>query len=87
FSYDEILSVETQKDKTASLVKNFRDRQSKIIFNLTDDRVVTVDIGITSDKTLKEAADEIISRLPERTEIEKAEIISQPTETENETDE
>ena len=27
FSYDEILSVETQKDKKASLVKNFRDRQ------------------------------------------------------------
>lgn len=69
FSYDEILSVETQKDKKASFVKNFKDRQSKIILNLTEDRVVSVDIGLTSDKTLKAAADEIISRIPEKTEI------------------
>lgn len=68
FSYDEILSVETQKDVKASLVKNFRDRQSKVILNLTDDRTVTVDIGITTNKTLKAVSDEIISRLPEREE-------------------
>ncbi len=84
FSYDEILSVETQKDKKASLVKNFRDRQSKIILNLTDDRVVTVDIGITTDKTLKEAAEKIISRLPERPEI--SDSSQKPVEASSETE-
>lgn len=71
FAYDAILSIETQKDKAASLVKNFRDRQSKIIFNMTDGSSVCVDIGLTTDKTLKEAADEIISRIPAEN-IEKA---------------
>lgn len=85
FSYDEILSVETQKDKKASLVKNFRDRQSRIILNLTDGRVITVDIGITSDKVLKEAADEIISRLPERPEI--PETVEETSEVSAENDE
>ncbi|MGN1420470.1 MAG: hypothetical protein ACI4XC_03010 [Eubacterium sp.] len=89
FSYDEILNVETQRDSKASLVKNFRDRQSKIILNLTDDRVITVDIGITTEKALKAAADEIISHLPERPEISDSsqEPIESPSETKEETNE
>ena len=42
FAYEDIVKVETEKDEKASLVKNFVDRQSKIIFTLKDERVVTV---------------------------------------------
>lgn len=65
FAYDDIVKVETEKDEKASLVKNFVDRQSKIIFTLKDERVVTVYIGITTKSTLKKVSDEIISRLPQ----------------------
>lgn len=65
FAYEDIVKVETEKDEKASLVKNFVDRQSKIIFTLKDERVVTVYIGITTKSTLKKVSDEIISRLPQ----------------------
>ncbi len=64
FAYEDIVKVETEKDEKASLVKNFVDRQSKIIFTLKDERVVTVYIGITTKSALKKVSDEIISRLP-----------------------
>lgn len=64
FAYEDIVKVETEKDEKASLVKNFVDRQSKIIFTLKNERVVTVYIGITTKSTLKKVSDEIISRLP-----------------------
>lgn len=71
FKYDEIISVETEKDKKASLIKNFRDRQSKLILNLTGDRVATIEIGLTTDKTLADAADLIKSKLPNKEQNEK----------------
>lgn len=70
FAYDDIVKVETEKDEKASLVKNFVDRQSKIIFTLKDERVVTVYIGITTKSTLKKVSDEIISRLPQSAQNE-----------------
>lgn len=63
FAYDDIISVETEKDTKASFVKNFNDRQSKIILNLKDDKTVTIDIGLTSKATLDKVADEIKSKL------------------------
>lgn len=64
FSYTDIVGVDFAKDKKVSLIKNFRDRQSKIILTLADGREVTVDIGITSDKTLEDAVGEIRARIP-----------------------
>ncbi len=63
FAYEDIVSVETQKDTKASFVKNFVDRQSKIILNLKDDKVVTIDIGITTKGALEKAKKEIESRI------------------------
>lgn len=63
FAYDNIISVETEKDTKASFVKNFNDRQSKIILNLKDDKTVTIDIGLTSKATLEKVADEIRSKI------------------------
>lgn len=70
FAYDDIVKVETEKDEKASLVKNFVDRQSKIILTLKDERVVTIYIGITTKSTLKKISDEIVSRLPESAQSE-----------------
>lgn len=70
FAYDDIVKVETEKDEKASLIKNFVDRQSKIIFTLKDEKVVTIYIGITTKSTLKKVSDEIISRLPESAQSE-----------------
>lgn len=63
FAYEDIISVETEKDTKASFVKNFNDRQSKIILNLKDDKIVTIEIGLTSKATLEKAAAEIRNRL------------------------
>lgn len=71
FDYNDIVRVETEKDDKPSFVKNFVDRQSKIILTLRDGKVVTIDIGITTKATLKKVSDEIKSRIPE---LEQEEI-------------
>lgn len=63
FDYNDIVKVETQKDDKASFVKNFVDRQSKIIFTLKDEKVVTIDIGLTTKNTLKNIESEINRRI------------------------
>ena len=63
FAYENIVKVETQKDDKPSFVKNYIDRQSKIILTLKDDKVVTIDIGITTKGILKKISDEICSRI------------------------
>ncbi|MCH5320359.1 MAG: hypothetical protein J1E36_01250 [Eubacterium sp.] len=63
FAYENIVKVETQKDDKPSFVKNYIDRQSKIILTLKDDKVVTIDIGITTKGTLKKISDEICSHI------------------------
>ena len=57
--YEDIDRIDSQKDNAASLVKNFVDRQSKIIFHLKDDSILTVDIGLTTNKALKKICNEI----------------------------
>lgn len=61
--YCDIESVEIQKDEKASLKKNFNDRHSFVIFNMKDDTRLTVDIGLTSKKTLSKIKNEIDNRI------------------------
>lgn len=59
FSFADIADVKTEKDTKPSLVKNFLDRSSKIILTLKDERVVTIDIGITTKNCVEKIAEEI----------------------------
>lgn len=61
--YEDIDRIETKKDTAASLVKNFVDRQSKIIFYLKDDGILTVDIGLTTNKALNKISREISEQI------------------------
>ncbi|MGN1202036.1 MAG: hypothetical protein ACI4RF_01975, partial [Eubacterium sp.] len=63
FAYEDIVKVETEKDEKPSFIKNFIDRQSKIIFTLKEERVVTIAIGITTKNTLQKISDEICERI------------------------
>ncbi len=63
FAYADIEKVETEKDDKASLVKNFKDRQSKVILTLKEERTVTIDIGLTSKSVLNKIAHEICTRI------------------------
>lgn len=63
FSYKDIEKVTTEKDDKASLIKNFVDRQSKIIIELKEDKIVTIDIGLTTKRALQKIEDEFEARL------------------------
>lgn len=63
FNYDDVLDVKTEKDIAPSFTKNFIDRQSKIILTLKDDKIITIDIGITTKNALVEIEKEIKSRV------------------------
>ncbi len=59
FSYADIEKVETKRDSKASLTKNFNDRHSYILLHLTQDRIATIDIGLTTKRKLTEIEKEI----------------------------
>lgn len=63
FNYTDIVKIESSKDNKASLKKNFVDRYSSIIIYLKDESVVTIELGLTTNKTLKKIADELNSRI------------------------
>lgn len=63
FPYSDIVKIESEKDTKASLVKNFNDRKSKIILTLKDDKIVTIDIGLTSKATLDSVVNAISKRI------------------------
>ncbi len=63
FDYTDITDIQTQKDDKASLVKNFNDRHSKIILSLKEDKIVTLDIGLTSNKVLSSIESEIRTKI------------------------
>lgn len=65
FKYDDIEKVETYQDTTASLTKNFIDRHSLIIFTLKNDKVATIDIGLTTKGTLQKISKEIANIIGE----------------------
>lgn len=63
FKYEDIKNIAYVKDEKPSFVKNFIDRQSRIVLTFQDDKVVTVDIGITTKNKLKEIEKEITDRI------------------------
>lgn len=63
FKYEDIESVAYVKDEKPSFVKNFIDRQSRIVLTFKENKVVTVDIGITTKNKLKQIEKEINQRL------------------------
>lgn len=63
FKYQDIEKIETNKDTKASLRKNFVDRYSSIIIFKKDNSVTTIELGLTTRKTLLKIADEINNRI------------------------
>lgn len=63
FEYSHIVKVQTARDTKASLKKNFVDRYSHIIIFLDDDSVATVELGLTTKRTLKAIDDEFKARI------------------------
>lgn len=63
FKFEDIVSVAYVKDEKPSFVKNFIDRQSRIVLTYPDNKVITVDIGITTKNKLKEIEEEINKRI------------------------
>lgn len=63
FKFEDIVSVAYVKDEKPSFVKNFIDRQSRIVLTMKENKVVTVDIGITTKNKLKEIEKEIEFRM------------------------
>lgn len=57
--YKDIKSIEDYKDTKASLRKGFNERNSLIIFNLSNNTVHTINIGFTTSRTLKKAIEKI----------------------------
>lgn len=74
FKYDEIEKVETYQDTTASLTKNFIDRHSLLIFTLNDDKVATIDIGLTTKGALQKIAKELAKYIGEDKIVETKEV-------------
>lgn len=63
FEYKNIERIETNKDTKASLRKNFVDRYSSIIIHQTDGTVTTIELGLTTLKTLTKIEEEINKRI------------------------
>lgn len=63
FAYSDIEKVETSKDTKASLKKNFVDRYSNVILTLKDGNIVTIELGLTTVKTLNKIKKEIESKI------------------------
>ncbi len=63
FAYTDIEKIETEKDTKPSFVKNFVDRSSKVVLTLKDERVVTIDIGLTTKNGLASIEKEINKRI------------------------
>lgn len=63
FAYADIKKVETEKDTKPSFVKNFVDRQSKVILTMKDERVITIDVGLTTKNGLAAIEKEINERI------------------------
>lgn len=78
-SYEDIEEVETYKDTAASLKKNFISRHALIHFTLKDDRIITIDIGLASNKALKNITEELGNHIDKNkiksTEVKTADML------------
>lgn len=63
FEYAHIVKAQTGKDTKASLKKNFVDRYSHIVIYLDDDSVVTIELGLTTKRTLNKIDTEFRNRI------------------------
>lgn len=63
YEYKDVNKIETHKDTGASLKKNFVDRYSSVIIYLNDGTVATVELGITTKKTLLKIEKEFVIRI------------------------
>ncbi len=66
FKYCDIEKIESSKDTKASLRKNFVDRYSHIIFYTKDGNITTIDLGMTTLKTLNNITEEINKRIKDK---------------------
>ncbi len=62
FAYNDIEKVEFHRDDKISFKKNFNDRHSIIVLHLKDEKVTTIDIGLTTKKVLCKIVDELNNR-------------------------
>lgn len=63
FEYKDIEKLEFHRDDKVSFKKNFNDRHSILILHLKDERVATIDIGLTTKKVLLKIVDQINNRI------------------------
>lgn len=61
-SYDDIKEIEAYKDNAASLTKNFEFRHVLFIFTLKNKKINTIDVGLTTNKTVNKILDEFKER-------------------------
>ena len=61
--YGRVKSIKIFKDNAASLVKNFNDRHTIVYITFNDDDKLSVDLGLTTDKLVKELTAELNTRL------------------------
>lgn len=63
FKYTDITKVETQRDTSASLRKNFVDRYSILTLHLKDESSISIQLGMTTGKKLNKIKNEIEKRI------------------------
>lgn len=63
FLYSDIASISSHKDTATSLKKNTVDRYSSLIFEMKDGTVATVELGLTTKRTLAKIEKEIKKRI------------------------
>lgn len=63
-SYEDIKELEAYKDNAASLTKNFDFRHALFIFTLKDKKIHTIDVGLTTNRTVNKVLDEFKKRTP-----------------------
>lgn len=61
-SYEDIKEIEAYKDNAASLTKNFDFRHALFIFTLNNKKIITIDVGLTTNKTVNKVLDEFRRR-------------------------
>jgi hypothetical protein len=62
-TYSEVKAFETRRDTRPSLIKGFNDRESMLVFELSDGERKELSVGLTTKKKLEELETEIKSRI------------------------
>lgn len=70
-NYADIVGVETYKDTSASLKKGFVERYSVLMLKLNDNTTFTVNLGLTTKKSLKKIKAEFEKKTSAISEVEQ----------------